>query len=120
MPGGIPGGGGGIIPGGGGMPGGIGIPGGIPGGMPGGGAIYGAPTIGLLVGIIELICTPVPVAGPARPAAGLLIALAEPVPGYALSATFLLATDGGASALIWMMFSPLSNTRPSAHHISRD
>jgi hypothetical protein len=111
--------GGGIIPGGGpliGIPGGGPMPGGgIGGRIPGGGGPEGAPT---------------PLPGPASPGAGyypigasytaLPIGCAFPGPACAApSATLLYADEGGASALIVTMFSPLNRTNPSALFYSR-
>ena len=70
---------------------------------------------------------PTPLPGPASPAGAydpatyiaLPIAWARPGPPAAPSPTYLAGCDGGASALIVMIFSPLSKTRPRARLISR-
>lgn len=104
--------GGGIIPGGGPLIGGIypGMP------IPGGGAI-GLP--------IPIPGAPTPLPGPANPYGACypngVICTALPI-GYALpgaplaapSPTLLAGYDGGASALIVTIFSPLNNTNPNA------
>ena len=122
--------GGGIIPGGGGrIPGGI-IPGG--GGPLIGGACPGIGAGGLAIpgGIIFIPGAPTPLPGPAKPAGAcypsgvictaLPIGCALPGPPTAAPSPILLAGyDGGASALIVTMFSPLRRTKPRALFCSR-
>jgi len=114
------------------VPGGGAWPGGIGGLIPGGGAIPGGggpltPGGGGPLGIIPMLGAPTPRPGPASPAGACPIgvicialpaACAFPGPPAPPSPISLAGWEGGASALIVTMFSPLRRTRPRARFIS--